>query len=187
MFFKRFATCLVARASKKQGVVKVRLGRAGEGARELFPWAAGPGTHKYLDPEHPLAGDSKGSSLTLDMRAEWRRSESGHDWVWRLRLVVVANCRAADRSIGSDSARRSRQPDCLVFPTMRTSTDGRGRRSEGGGDRDGRLRIAALANGRAVVRVLGSASLRVDAVDRRRASSRVGSISAMRHRERHLL
>ena len=52
----------------------------------------------------------------------------------------------------------------------------RGRCSEGGGDRDGRLRIAALTNGRAVVRVLGSASLRADAVDRRRAPSRVGSI-----------
>jgi hypothetical protein len=35
----------------------------------------------------------------------------------------------------------------------------------------------ALANGRAVVRVLGSASLRADSVDRRRAPSRVGSIS----------
>jgi len=46
----------------------------------------------------------------------------------------------------------------------------------GGGDRDGRLRIAALTNVRAVVRVLGSASLRADAVDRRRAPFRVGSI-----------
>jgi len=35
------------------------------GARELFPWTAGPGTHKYFDPEHPLAGDSKGRSLAL--------------------------------------------------------------------------------------------------------------------------
>ena len=63
-----------------------------------------------------------------------------------------------------------------VFPTMRTSTDVRGRRSGGGGDRDGRLRIAALTNVRAVVRVLGSASLRADAVDRRRPPFRVGSI-----------
>jgi hypothetical protein len=63
-----------------------------------------------------------------------------------------------------------------VFPTMRTSTDVRARRSGGGGDRDGRLRIAALTNVRAVVRVLGSASLRADAVDRRRAPFRVGSI-----------
>ena len=39
------------------------------------------------------------------------------------------------------------------------------------------LRIAALANGRAAVRVLGSASLRADTVDRHRASSRVSSIS----------
>ena len=46
---------------------------------------------------------------------------------------------------------------------MRTSTDVRGRRSAGRGDRDGRLRIAALTNGRAVVRVLDSASLRTDA------------------------
>ena len=59
---------------------------------------------------------------------------------------------------------------------MRTSTDVRGQRSGGGGDRDGRLRIAALTNVRAVVRVLGSASLRADAVDRRRAPFRVGSI-----------
>ena len=85
--------------------------------------------------------------------------------------------------------RRGRSPVCLVFPTMRTSTDGRGRRSEGGGDRDGRLRIAVLTNGRAVVRVLGSASLRADAVDRRRAPSRVGSIwgekFGARRRARH--
>ena len=38
-------------------------------------------------------------------RAEWWSSESGHDGGWRLRLVAVANCGAADRSIGSDSAR----------------------------------------------------------------------------------
>ena len=38
------------------------------------------------------------------------------------------------------------------------------------------MRIAALTNVRAVVRVLGSASLRADAVDRRRAPFRVGSI-----------
>jgi hypothetical protein len=45
-------------SDQKQGVVRVRLRRAGEGARELFPWTAGPGTHKYFDPQHPLAGDS---------------------------------------------------------------------------------------------------------------------------------
>ncbi len=47
-------------------------------------------------------------SVSLPMvdrkRAEWRCSESGHDGGWRLRLVAVANCGAADRSIGSDSA-----------------------------------------------------------------------------------
>ena len=49
-----------------------------------------------------------------------------------------------------------------------------GRRPGGGGGRDGRLRIAVLVNGRAVVHVIGSASLRTDAEDHRRASSRVG-------------
>jgi hypothetical protein len=53
------------RASKEQGVVKVRLGRAGEGARKLFPWTAGPGAKKNLDPEHPLARDSRGRSLAI--------------------------------------------------------------------------------------------------------------------------
>jgi hypothetical protein len=44
-----------------------RLGRAGDGARELelLPWTAGPGAQKNLDPEHPLARDSKGRSLAL--------------------------------------------------------------------------------------------------------------------------
>jgi hypothetical protein len=65
---------------------------------------------------------------------------------------------------------------------MRTSTDGRDRRSGGGGDRDGRLRIAALANGRSVVRAFGSASLRADAVDRRRAPSRVRSKNSSERR-----
>ena len=31
----------------------------------LLPWTAGPGAQKNFDPEHPLAGDSKGSSLAL--------------------------------------------------------------------------------------------------------------------------
>ena len=46
-----------------------------------------------------------------------------------------------------------------------------GRRPGGGGGRDGRLRIAALVNDRAAVRVLGSASLRADAEDHRRAGT----------------
>jgi hypothetical protein len=37
-----------------------KLGRAGDGARELLPWTACPGTQKNLDPEHPLARDSGG-------------------------------------------------------------------------------------------------------------------------------
>jgi len=48
------------------------------------------------------------------------------------------------------------------------------RRPGGGGGRDGRLRMAALVGGQAVVRVLGSASLGAGAVDHRRASSGVG-------------
>jgi hypothetical protein len=42
-----------------------RLGRSGDGARELLPWTAGPGEQKNFDPEHPLARDSKGRSLAL--------------------------------------------------------------------------------------------------------------------------
>jgi hypothetical protein len=38
---------------------------AGDGAHELLPWTANPGAQKHFDPEHPLAGDSKGSSLAL--------------------------------------------------------------------------------------------------------------------------
>jgi hypothetical protein len=49
-----------------------------------------------------------------------------------------------------------------------------GQRPGGGGGLDGRLRIAALVNGLTAVRLLGSASLCADAVDHRRASSRVG-------------
>jgi hypothetical protein len=37
-------------------------------------------------------------------RSEWLHSESGHDGGWRLRLVTVANCGAADRYMCSDSA-----------------------------------------------------------------------------------
>ena len=44
-------------------------------------------------------------------------------------------------------------------------------RPGGGGGRGGRLRVAALAGGRAAVHALGSASLRAGAVGRRRASS----------------
>jgi hypothetical protein len=66
---------------------------------------------------------------------------------------------------------------------MRTSADSRGRRYGGGGDHDGRLHVAALANDRAAVHVLGSASLRTDAVDRRQASSRASSISVENEEE----
>ena len=36
-------------------------------------------------------------------RPAQRRSESGHDGGWRLRVAAVANCEAADRSVGSAS------------------------------------------------------------------------------------
>jgi hypothetical protein len=46
-------------------MVKVKAGQAGDEAPELLPWTAGPGAQENFDPEHPLAGDSKGSSLAL--------------------------------------------------------------------------------------------------------------------------
>jgi hypothetical protein len=42
-----------------------KLGWAGDAARELLPWTARPGTQKNLDPEHPLARDSRGRRLAL--------------------------------------------------------------------------------------------------------------------------
>jgi hypothetical protein len=42
-----------------------KLGRAGDGTRELLPWTACPGTQKNLDPKHPLARDSRGRRLAL--------------------------------------------------------------------------------------------------------------------------
>jgi hypothetical protein len=40
----------------------------------------------------------------MSKRPARRRSEGGHDGGWRMRLVTMANCEAADRSIGSASA-----------------------------------------------------------------------------------
>jgi hypothetical protein len=42
-----------------------KLGRTGDGARELLPWTACPSTQRNLDPEHPLARDSRGRRLAL--------------------------------------------------------------------------------------------------------------------------
>ena len=53
-------------------------------------------------------------------------------------------------------------------------------RPEGRGGRDGRLRIAALVNSRAAVRLVGSASLRADAVDHPRSSSQASPTSSRR-------
>ena len=74
-----------------------------------------------------------------------------------------------------DRIQNGMERTCIDFVSVRTikgrSIDG-GRSPGGGGGRGGRLRTAALVGGRAVVRVLGSASLRTDAGGRLRASSR---------------
>ena len=57
------------------------------------------------------------------MRAECRRSESGHAGGWRLRLVAVANCGAADRSIGSDSARAAAPGSLAGLPRFSDHAD----------------------------------------------------------------
>ncbi len=63
--FKRFATWSREQRAESKAWSKSRLGRAGDGERELLPWTAGPDTHKYFDSDHPLARDSKGRSLVL--------------------------------------------------------------------------------------------------------------------------
>ena len=52
-----------------------------------------------------------------------RRSESGHDGGWRLRLVAVANSGAADRSIGSDSARAAAPGSLAGLPRFSDHAD----------------------------------------------------------------
>jgi hypothetical protein len=51
------------RAEARRGQVQC-WGEAGDGARELLPWTANPGAQKHFDPEHLLAGDSKGVKTT---------------------------------------------------------------------------------------------------------------------------
>jgi hypothetical protein len=57
------STCRKWGESTKGKASGSKLGRAGDGARELLPWTACPGTQKNLDPEHPLARDSRGRRL----------------------------------------------------------------------------------------------------------------------------
>ena len=57
-------TCGVKELERRRGQGQC-WGEAGDGARELLPWTAGPGAQKNFDPEHPLARVSKGSSLAL--------------------------------------------------------------------------------------------------------------------------
>ena len=62
---KRFATWSSGERAEGKAWSRSMLGRAGDEARELLPWTAGPGAQKTFDPEHPLARDFKGSSLAL--------------------------------------------------------------------------------------------------------------------------
>jgi len=82
-----------------------------------------------------------------------RARRGGRGGGWGLRLVAVAGCGAAGRSVGSGSAALG---SLAGLPRFSGHADVHPWR----GGRGGRLRMAALAGGRAVVRVLGSASLR---------------------------
>ena len=44
-----------------------------------------------------------------------RRSESGHDGGWRLRVAAVANCEASDRFVNSASPRAAAPGSALSF------------------------------------------------------------------------
>ncbi len=57
---KDASLCLLELEQRARRWSRSRLGRAGDEARELLPWTAGPGAQKNFDPEHPLAGDSNG-------------------------------------------------------------------------------------------------------------------------------
>jgi hypothetical protein len=46
---------------------------------------------------YPQASTMEKMNNDVAMGAARRRSEGGHDGGWRLRLVTVANCEAADR------------------------------------------------------------------------------------------
>ena len=63
------------------------------------------------------------SSVRSLSRGMARRSESGHDGGWRLRLVAVANSGAADRSIGSDSARAAAPGSLAGLPRFSDHAD----------------------------------------------------------------
>jgi hypothetical protein len=68
-----------------------------------------------------------------------RRSESGHNGGWRLRVAAVANCDADDRSVGS-AAPRTAAPGSLACLTL----------SNGGGSMgQGLSREAARGSARA--------------------------------------
>ena len=62
---KDASLCLLELEQRARRWSRSRLGRAGDEARELLPWTAGPGAQKNFDAEHPLARDSKGRSLAL--------------------------------------------------------------------------------------------------------------------------
>jgi hypothetical protein len=108
-----------------------------------------------------------------------RRSESGHDGGWRLRLVAVANSGAADRSIGSDSARAAAPGSLAGLPRFSDHAEVHQceRPALCGQRRSGWAAAHSCANqwpGCGARPRLGFAAR--DAVDRHRADFRVGSI-----------
>ena len=104
----------------------------------------------------------------------------------RLCIAVLVNGLTAVRVLGSDSLRADvvdhRRASSRVRGRVGKEGPG-GRRPEVGCGRDRRRRMTALVNIRAAVRLLGSASLRGDAVGSRGASSHADLFRA-RLRER---
>jgi hypothetical protein len=68
-------------------------------------------------------------SLVMVGRPARRRSESGHDGGWRLRVAAVANCEAADRLVGSASPRAAAPGSLAGLPL----SNGGGSMVPGGG------------------------------------------------------
>ena len=95
-----------------------------------------------------------------------RRSGGGRGGGWGLRLAAVAGCGAADRSVGSASARAAAPGSLAVVPLwvpfMGGSRPAR-RRSEGGHGGGWGLRLVTVTSCRAADRPIGSASARAAA------------------------
>ena len=95
-----------------------------------------------------------------------RLSGGGRGGGWGLRLVAVAGCGAADRSVGAASARAAAPGSLAVLPLwvpfMGWSRPAR-RRSEGGRGGGWGLRLVAVTSCGAADRPIGSASARAAA------------------------